>query len=414
MGRGSGMSVLILNTIFRTSSDWSRSEYKRNYHMIDLENMAILIVDDMKSMRSIIKKTLRNLNVGRFIYFAENGSAGMQVLHDKKIDLAIVDWKMPVMNGAQMLDAIRNDKQLRDMPVLMVTAESERDIVYEVAEIEVDGYLLKPLTPAMLEDKIRQAMHRANHPDEATLFVRKARALEEAGKMDMAIRCLERAVELRPKASRLKRNLGILYGKSGKMSNMEQCYLEAAAANLQDAVTRHLLSKFYWQKKEWNLSVKYECEVLSLTNRFNDYAIKEGKQLLALKQNDLAVVLFAKLIGKLEKNLPVKEEILDLCVENEEFKFAEKLLVRLLREFPSNHGLLYKAGLIYEALGDRDRALEYLLVADKNMIHPVKTKLKIARFYYMKNKVIQADDFLTAVLRMEPDNEEALELRRSF
>ncbi|MCG8632385.1 MAG: response regulator [Desulfobacterales bacterium] len=382
--------------------------------MIDLENMAILIVDDMKSMRSIIKKTLRNLNIGRFIYFAENGLEGMRCLNDKKVDLAIVDWKMPVMNGAQMLDAIRNDKQLRDMPVLMVTAESERDIVYEVAEIEVDGYLLKPLTPAMLEEKILQAMHRANHPDEATLFVRKARALEEAGRLDMAIRCQQRAVELKPNASRLKRNLGILYGKSGKMTTMEKCYLEAAAINLQDAVTRHLLSKFYWQKKEWNLSVKYECEVLSLTNRFNDYAVKEGKQLLALKQNDLAVVLFAKLIGKLEKNLPVKEEILDLCMEHEEYAFAEKLLVRLLREFPSNHGLFYKAGLIYEAIGDNDQALEYFLASDKNMIHPIKSKLKVARLYYLKNKVIQADDFLTAVLRIEPDNEEALELRRSF
>ncbi len=409
------MSVLIQNTILIWAfSHWSRAECKRKIHMIDLENLAILIVDDMKSMRSIIKKTLRNLSIGRYIYFAENGRDGMQCLHDKKVDLAIVDWKMPVMNGAQMLDAIRSDKQLRELPVLMVTAESERDIVYEVAEIEVDGYLLKPLTPAMLEEKIRQAMHRVNNPDEATLFVRKARALEEAGKLDMAIRCQERAVELRPKASRLKRNLGILYGKVGKMSTMEQCYLEAAASNLQDAVTRHLLSKFYWQKKDWSLSVRYECEVLSLTNRFNDYAIKEGKQLLALKQNDLAVLLFAKLIGKLEKNLPIKEEILDLCVESEEYKFAEKLLIRLLREFPSNHGLFFKAGLIYEALGDQDRALEYFLAADKNMVHPVKSKLKIARLYYMRNKVIQADDFLTAVLRMEPDNEEALELRRSF
>ncbi|HCY84702.1 MAG TPA: response regulator, partial [Desulfobacteraceae bacterium] len=233
--------------------------------MIDLENMTILIVDDMKSMRSIIKKTLRNLGLGRQILFAEHGRAGMQILEDKMVDLAIVDWKMPVMNGAQMLDAIRNDARFRDMPVLMVTAESERDIVYDVAEIEVDGYLIKPLTPAMLDDKIRQAVERFNHPDEATLLVRKAREMEEAGKMDMAIRCQERAVMMRPKASRLKRNLGLLYGKAGKVSTMETCYLEAAEVNPMDAVTRHLLSKFYWQRKDWALSVRYACEVLALT-----------------------------------------------------------------------------------------------------------------------------------------------------
>lgn len=382
--------------------------------MIDLENMAILIVDDMKSMRSILKKTLRNLNIGRSIYFAENGKEGMERLRERRIDLAIIDWRMPVMNGAQMLEAIRNDTELRDMPVLMVTAESKRDVVYEVAEIEVDGYLLKPLAPSVLEDKIRQIIQQANHPDEATLLVRKARDMDETGKLEMAIRCQERAVAIKPNASRLKRNLGVLYGKAGRTGDMETCYLEAAAVNLQDAVTRHLLSKLYWRKKEWGMSVKYTCEVLSLTNRFNKNAIKKGKQLLSLKKNALAVALFSRLLSSLDKHLPLKEEILDLCIENEEYTFARTLISRLLEEFPSHHGLLYKAGLVYEALDDNEQALEYYLEADKNMIHPVKSKLKIARLYYVKNKILQADDFLSAVLRIEPDNEEALDLRRTI
>ncbi len=376
--------------------------------------MAVLIVNDMKSMRSIIKKTLRHLNIGRNIYFAENGKAGLHILHEKKVDMAIVDWKMPVMTGAQMLEKIRTDPQLRDMPVLMITAECERDIVYEVAEIEVDGYLLKPLTPVMLEDKIRHAVEKANHPDDATLLARKARAMDEAGKLEPAIVCQERAVALKPNASRLKRNLGILYGKAGKVSEMERCFLEAAAVNLQDAVTRHLLAKLYWQKKDWHKSVRYSCEVLSLTNRFNEFAIKEGKQLLTLKQNELAITVFNKLLNKLDKHLTIKEEILDLCMEKGENGFARTLLRRLLTDFPSNHGLFYKAGLVYEALGEEDKALEYFMAADKNMIKPVQTKLKIARLFYVKNKILQADEFLTEVLRIEPDNEDALELRRTI
>ncbi len=382
--------------------------------MIDIENMAILIVDDMKSMRSIIKKTLRNLNIGRSIYFAENGLEGMKCLQDKHVDLAIVDWKMPVMTGAQMLDAIRSDRKHRDMPVLMVTAEGERDIVYEVAEIEVDGYLLKPLTPAMLEEKIRAAVHRVNHPDDATLYVRKARDSEEAGKMDVAVKCMEKAAELKPNASRIKRNLGILYGKDGQIAAMETCFLEGAAANPMDAVTRHLLSKLYWQKKDWVKSVQYECEVLGLTNRYNEHAIKAAKLLLSLEQNDLAVTIFTKIIVKLEKNLPLKEEILDLCMEKGEAPFAKILLTRLLCEFPSHHGLLFKAGVVFEALGDEDQALEYYLAADKNLIHPVQSKLRIAWLYYRRKKVIQADEILSEVLRMEPENEEAIKLRREL
>lgn len=382
--------------------------------MIDIENMSVLIVDDLKSMRTLLKKTLRHLNLGKEIYVAENGRDGLRVLEHTPIDLVIVDWKMPVMNGMQMLDAMRAEPRLRDMPVLMVTAEREKDVVYEVAEVEVDGFLLKPLTPTMLEEKIRQAVEKANDPDEVTLLVRKARSLDEAEKLDMAIICQERAVALRPHASRLKRNLGILYGKAGKIEEMERCYLEAAADNLQDAVTRHMLSRFYWQKKQWSKAVKYSCEVLTLTNRFNDYAFKAGQVLLKMKQNELATTLFTKLVNKLDKHLDLKGQILDLCTESGEKVYAKELLTQLLKDFPGNQGLQFKAGQIYEALGDSDKALEYLLEANKNGIEPIKTKLSIAQIYMAKEKILQADDFLAEVLRLDPENKEALELRRSM
>ena len=382
--------------------------------MIDIANMSVLIVDDLKSMRALLKKTLRHLKLGKDIYVAENGKDGLRVLHETHIDLAIVDWKMPVMNGTQMLDAIRAEPRLRDMPVLMVTAERERDVVYEVAEIEVDGFLLKPLTPNMLGEKIRDAVEKANDPDDATMLVRKARSLGEAGKLDMAIVCQKRAVALKPHASRLKRNLGMLYGKAGKMADMERCFLEAAAENLHDAVTRRMLSRFYWQKKAWNKAVRYSCEVLTLTNRFNEYALKEGLALLKMKQNELATTLFSKLVNKLNKHLGIKEQILDLCVENGENAYAKDLLEQLLKDFPGNHGLHFKAGQIYDVLGDSDKALEYFLGADKNGIEPIKTKLSLAHIYFSREKIIQADSFLAEVLRLDPENEDALELRRKM
>ena len=250
---------------------------------------------------------------------------GLKILKEKPVDLAIVDWKMPEMTGAEMLDVIRSDPKTRDIPVLMITAESERDVVYEVAEVEVDAYLLKPLTPVMLEDKIRAVVQKANNPDDATLSVRKAKVFEESGKLDLAIECQAKAAALKPKASRLMRNLGTLYGKKGMADKMEECLLEAASCNLQDAVTRHLLSKYYWDKKDWGKAVRYICEVLKLTNHYNDDAIEMGKHLLSIRQNNLAVALFTKLIDKLEKQLPLKESIVDLCIEKGELGFAKTL-----------------------------------------------------------------------------------------
>ncbi len=155
--------------------------------MIDIKNMSILIVDDMKSMRLTIRKMLQNLNIGKTLKFAENGREGMEVLSKTKCDLAILDWNMPIMNGIEMLERIREDKVLRDMPVIMVTAESERDVVSEVAETEVNAYLLKPLTLAALDNKIKAVVKKANKPNPATKHRVKARELEEMGEYESAL-----------------------------------------------------------------------------------------------------------------------------------------------------------------------------------------------------------------------------------
>ncbi len=82
--------------------------------------MSILAVDDMKSMRLTIRKMLRHLNIGKDLKVAENGREGLSVLQSAPVDLVIVDWRMPVVNGSEMLESIRNDKVLRDIPVIVV------------------------------------------------------------------------------------------------------------------------------------------------------------------------------------------------------------------------------------------------------------------------------------------------------
>ena len=102
----------------------------------DFTQLSVLIAEDVKTMRTIFRKTLKSLNIGQVLHMAENGLEALKILNTVKIDLAIVDWKMPVMNGYELIEFIRNDRQHRDMPILMVTAESEKELVLEVAEIE--------------------------------------------------------------------------------------------------------------------------------------------------------------------------------------------------------------------------------------------------------------------------------------
>lgn len=379
--------------------------------MIDLRSMSILIVDDVKTMRTIVQKMLRNLNIGKTLHMAENGVDGLRILHSTPIDLAIVDWKMPVMNGSQLLEAIRNDRYLRDIPVLMVTGESEKDIVLEAAEIEVEGYLIKPLTPAVLDDKIKTIIHQINHPDMAARHIRNARTCEEKKDFDTAIEHMKYAARLRPTASRILRNLGLLYQKTGDKETMGKCLQRAAAINKQDAVTRHLLAEMYWKKNDYISAARYYLEVISLTRKFTSRAIQLGEVLLKKNLARLAKNIFSKIISTASKDLSIKEEIVDICIRQTELEYSKNLLNRLIMDFPSNYDLVYKTGIVCEQMGEIDEALEHFLTIDKNQRGRIDVKLKIAKIFYNKKKIIPADNYLNMVLRIDPGNDEALALR---
>lgn len=375
-------------------------------------NLSILIVDDVKSMRSIVRSMLKNMKIGKTLHMAENGLEALKVLHTCHVDLVITDWRMPVMNGTRLLEAIRSDRRLRDLPVLMVTAESEKEIVLDAAEIEVEGYLLKPLTPSVLEKKIQTIIDQVNQPDKATLHLRKARRLEENMDIETAIKHMQCAVQLKPGASRLLRNLGLLYQKSGDSTAMETYLKKAAAVNPQDVVTRRILGNFYWKTNNLLSAVCYYQQVVNMTRKFCEEAVDLGGDLLKEGQSHNAKLLFSTIIAKSPKNQPLLEKIVDTCMEHEEHRYALGLLKRLIRDYPSNMDLVYQAGTVCEMMDDNETAIANFLLVDKHQFSRIDVKLKLARLFILKKKVIQADNYLNQVLKKDPSNEEALTLRR--
>lgn len=123
--------------------------------MLD-KNSRILSVDDFSTMRRIVKNILRQLGYTN-VDEAENGAAALSTLKEKKYDLVISDWNMPVMTGIELLKNVRADPGLKATPFLMVTAEAEKSQVVEAIEAGVNSYILKPFTAKLLEEKL-QAM----------------------------------------------------------------------------------------------------------------------------------------------------------------------------------------------------------------------------------------------------------------
>ncbi|WP_321492399.1 response regulator [uncultured Desulfobacter sp.] len=382
--------------------------------MIDIKTMTILVVDDMKSMRLTLRKMLRNLEIGKELLFADSGKSGLNALKSSSCDLLIVDWNMPEMNGSQMLARLRQDKSVRDIPVIIVTAENERDIVSEAAEHEVDGYLLKPLTLAALDTKIKSVVEANNSPEKAKIHLVEARACEEAGNIEAAIDETRKALGFKPNASRILRKLGLLYLEIKKTDIGEKCLQKAVAVNRQDTISRSHLAALYINRRNFKQAAQIYMEILTLSTRYFDSAVNLGETLLVNGFRNEGRVLFSRIMSKSRSNRVLQERIIDLCLENQEYEFVAEIVTQAIKENPANIDLLYKAGTIYLETGDQGKALECFVKVDDNRRGDVRTKLQIAKIHLNNKRILQADDYLNRILRVEPSNKEALDLRRQL
>ncbi len=116
-------------------------------------NMPILIVDDYKTMLKIFRNLLRQLGFSN-VDEAMDGSAALQKIRSKNYGLIISDWNMEPMSGLRLLKEVRLDAKVKDVPFIMVTAESKSENIIAAKDAGVSNYIVKPFTAATLKSKI--------------------------------------------------------------------------------------------------------------------------------------------------------------------------------------------------------------------------------------------------------------------
>ncbi len=122
--------------------------------MIDT-SLKVLVVDDMSTMRRIIKNVLKQIGFSDIIE-AENGQDALAKLKAGDIGFIVSDWNMPVMQGIELLRAVRADAELKHLPFLMVTAEAQKDNIIEAVQAGVSNYVVKPFTAEALQAKLEK------------------------------------------------------------------------------------------------------------------------------------------------------------------------------------------------------------------------------------------------------------------
>lgn len=126
--------------------------------------LRVLTVDDSKTIRMIVKKAFKPYDCE--LFEAENGQDGLALAGREKPELIILDITMPVMTGVEMLEKMKADPLLKDIPVIMLTAESGKDNVMAIVKMGVKDYMVKPFKGDQLIDRVTKLFPLEGKKDE--------------------------------------------------------------------------------------------------------------------------------------------------------------------------------------------------------------------------------------------------------
>ncbi len=121
--------------------------------------MRILIVDDSRIMRNIVKNTLLSLKYPADVFTeAADGEEAFSILEKSEITLLLLDWNMPNLNGLELVKRLRSLEKFQNLPIIMVTSEAAKYNIIEAVKAGVTDYLVKPVNEKSLQEKIRSAL----------------------------------------------------------------------------------------------------------------------------------------------------------------------------------------------------------------------------------------------------------------
>jgi two-component system, chemotaxis family, chemotaxis protein CheY len=131
--------------------------------MSNATELKFLIVDDFSTMRRIVRGLLKEMGCNH-AEEAEDGAVALNMLKAQRFDFVVCDINMPNMNGFDLLKTMKSDDSLKNVPVLMVTAEARKEDIVLAAQTGAAGYIVKPFTKATLEEKITKIVQKLATP----------------------------------------------------------------------------------------------------------------------------------------------------------------------------------------------------------------------------------------------------------
>ncbi|MDD2900843.1 MAG: response regulator [Syntrophales bacterium] len=126
----------------------------------------VLIVDDSATMRALIRKVLviSGFDIGEYFEGA-NGQEALGILEHNWVDIILSDIHMPGMDGAALVETLKDHKLWRNIPVVLITTESRPEVINPFLNLGVQDYIQKPFRPETIRKKLTGILGEAQTPD---------------------------------------------------------------------------------------------------------------------------------------------------------------------------------------------------------------------------------------------------------
>jgi two-component system, chemotaxis family, chemotaxis protein CheY len=120
-----------------------------------IQQLGVLVVDDNPYMRNVVRNLLSNIGVKK-VFDAADGIAALEMIRNATPDIVVLDWEMPLLNGAELVRIVRSPGVFPypDIPIIMLSGHGERWRIVEAVKLGVNEFLCKPVSAKALLDRI--------------------------------------------------------------------------------------------------------------------------------------------------------------------------------------------------------------------------------------------------------------------
>ena len=376
------------------------------------KNCTCLVVEDNLSTLSMIVNMLANIGYQNVIT-ARNGKEAWDKIQSSEgqIDIVLSDMLMPEEDGLQLLQRIRNSEKYWHLPFIMVSCVDDLDRIMSVTEEHIDAYLVKPVTEAVIRQKIYSALQKTYDPDPYHRALFKGKKHLREGQHEIAIRSLEEARDLQPGQSATYFNLAQALEKMGRMDEAEENYKRCKDCS-NDLYVRSLdgLARIYQHKGDHANALDVLNKAIDISPNTPDRHMDLAMQLKAVGNIGGAKASLARALKLSRKKATLPQKYIEACLDFGMDKEAEAIMQRSMGDAVEDIVLLNQMGIVCRRRKEHERAQKYYKRALEIAPDDETLNYNYAVLLVDLKDYKAARSHLYHVLRQNPDSENALAL----